>query len=419
MKALISRSEINGKINAPSSKSYTIRSLMCAALADGESRLLKPLSSDDTEAASEVLAQIGIEIEKRENWWQIRGGHLHEPTMDLFCRDSAATLRFMIAISSLIPGRCRLVPGASLARRPIFPLLEALSQLGVKNCTENATIIIHGGILRNNLVQIPGNISSQFISALLLIAPLVETGITIQLTTPPSSKPYLMMTLDCLKKFGIIVETSDDLMLLKVSKQDYKPTLYTIEGDWSSASFLLALGAVSGQVEVTNLNRHSFQGDSIMVNLLRAMGAKVVMGKNSFTVRKSKLKAITSDLNDCIDLLPILAVLAAVAKGESRFSGISRARQKESNRVLALREGLERMRVPVSEYENMIVIKGTQPVGTVIDSFGDHRIAMAFGILGSIVGNTTIKGIECVAKTYPDFWQVFQKFGGKVNINVK
>lgn len=419
MKAIISRSEINGKINAPSSKSYTIRSLMCAALADGESRLLKPLSSDDTEAASEVLAQIGIEIEKRENWWQIRGGHLHEPTMDLFCRDSAATLRFMIAISSLIPGRCRLVPGASLARRPIFPLLEALSQLGVKNCTENATIIIHGGILRNNLVQIPGNISSQFISALLLIAPLVETGITIQLTTPPSSKPYLMMTLDCLKKFGIIVETSDDLMLLKVSKQDYKPTLYTIEGDWSSASFLLALGAVSGQVEVTNLNRHSFQGDSIMVNLLRAMGAKVVMGKNSFTVRKSKLKAITSDLNDCIDLLPILAVLAAVAKGESRFSGISRARQKESNRVLALREGLERMRVPVSEYENMIVIKGTQPVGTVIDSFGDHRIAMAFGILGSIVGNTTIKGIECVAKTYPDFWQVFQKFGGKVNINVK
>jgi 3-phosphoshikimate 1-carboxyvinyltransferase len=419
MKAIISRSEINGKMNAPPSKSYTIRSLMCAALADGESRLINPLFSDDTEAASEVLAQIGIEIEKRENWWQIRGGHLHEPTMDLFCRDSAATFRFMTAISSLIPGRCRLVPGASLARRPIFPLLKALSQLGIENRTKNATIIIHGGILRNNLVRLPGNISSQFISALLLIAPLAETGITIRLTTPPSSKPYLIMTLDCLKKFGILVETSDDLMQFRVSKQDYKPTLYTIEGDWSSASFLLALGAVSGQVEVTNLNRHSFQGDSIMVNLLRAMGAKVVMGKKSFIVQKSKLKALTSDLNDCIDLLPILAVLAAVAEGESRFSGISRARLKESNRVLALREGLEKMRVPVREYEDMLVIKGAQPVGTVIDSFGDHRIAMAFGILGSIVGNTTIKGIECVTKTYPDFWRVFQNFGGKVNIGVK
>jgi 3-phosphoshikimate 1-carboxyvinyltransferase len=419
MKALISSSKINGKIAAPSSKSYTIRSLMCTALANGESRVLNPLVSDDTEAATEVLGQVGVDVNKGEKWWQVRGGHLHEPAGDLFCRDSAATFRFMTAISSLIPGKCRLVPGGSLARRPIQPLLDALVQLGVQSHTKDATIIVYGGSLQNSIVQLPGDISSQFISALLFIAPLAEKGITIQLTTPLSSKPYLIMTLDCLKKFGIVVESSDNLTSFKVSRQDYKPTEYAVEGDWSSASYLLALGAVSGQVEVTNLNKQSFQGDAIMLNLLQAMGAEVVINENSFTVRKSKLKAITFDLSDCIDLLPTLAMLAAIADGESRFSGINRARFKESNRVLALREGLERMGIPVIEEENMFVITGKQPIGSAIDSYGDHRIAMAFSILGSVAGDTTIKGAECIAKTYPDFWQVFEKLGGKVNLNVK
>jgi len=419
MKALISSSEINGKIATPPSKSYTIRSLMCAALADGESHILNPLTSDDTEAATEVLGQVGVNVNKERGYWRVRGDNLHKPEGDLFCRDSAATLRFMTAISSLIPGGCRLVPGPSLARRPIEPLLEALAQLGLQCRLEDKTVLIDGGHLQGGTVQLPGNISSQFITALLLIAPLAETGITIKLTTPPGSKPYLKMTLDCLKKFGIAVEATDNLMQFKVSRQDYEPAEYTVEGDWSSASYLLALGAVLGQVEVTSLNRHSFQGDRIMLNLLQAMGAEVIMNESSVTVRKSRLEAITADLSDCIDLLPTLAVLAAVADGESRFSGISRARLKESNRVLALREGLARMGVPVTEEEDRLIITGTQPVGAAIDSFGDHRIAMAFSILGSVAGDTTIDGAKCVAKTYPDFWQVFKKLGGKVRLNVK
>jgi 3-phosphoshikimate 1-carboxyvinyltransferase len=392
---------------------------MCSALADGESRILNPLASDDTEAATDVLGQVGVDINKGMKWWQVRGGDLHEPVEDLFCRDSAATFRFMTTISSLIPGKCRLVPGTSLARRPIQPLLDALTQLGIQSHSKDATIIVYGGSLQNDIVQLPGDISSQFISALLFIAPLADKGITIKLTTPPSSKPYLIMTLDCLRKFGIIVETSDNLKSFKVSRQVYKPTEYAVEGDWSSASYLLALGAVSGQVEVTNLNQQSFQGDAIMLKLLQAMGADVFINKNSFTVRKSKLKAITFDLSDCIDLLPTLVSLAAVADGVSQFSGINRARFKESNRVLALKEGLERMGIPVIEEENMLIITGTQPVGSTIDSYGDHRIAMAFSILGSVAGNTTIKEAECVTKTYPDFWQVFKKMGGKVNLNVK
>lgn len=419
MKALINNSEIKGKIAAPPSKSYTIRSLMCAVLADGDSLILNPLISDDTEAAADVLGQAGAVIEKERDWWRVGGGHLYKPDGDLFCRDSAATFRFMTAISSIIPGRCRLVPGPSLARRPIEPLLEALTQLGVKCQLDDKIVIVDGGSLQGGTAKLAGDISSQFISALLLIAPLAKTGITIQLTTPPASKPYLEMTLDCLERFGISVKTSDNLAQFEISKQEYKPTEYKVEGDWSSASYLLALGAVLGQVEVTDLNRHSFQGDRIMLNLLQKMGAEVIIKEKSVIVRKSELKAIIADLSDCIDLLPTLAMLSAIAEGKSAFTGISHARIKESNRVLAIRDGLERMGVPVTEEEDRLIISGKKPVGAAIDSFGDHRIAMAFSILGSVTGDTTIETAECTAKTYPDFWQVFKKLGGKVKLDVK
>ena len=419
MKALIGKSKISGKLTAPPSKSYTIRGLMCAALADGKSRILNPLISDDTEAASEVLEQIGVGIRKNDDEWQVKGDNFHKPTADLFCRDSAATLRFMTAISSLVPGRCCLVAGPSLARRPIEPLLAALAQLGVECRLKDKDVIVDGGRLAGGTAQLPGGVSSQFISALLLISPLSKAGVTVRLTTPPRSKPYLEMTLDCMKKFGIEVQASKELMQFDITPQKYKPAEYIIEGDWSSASYLLALGAVSGEVEITNLNRQGLQGDRIMLNLLEEMGAEVVTSGSSIIVRRSRLKAITADLADCIDLLPTLAMLASVADGKSQFSGISRARLKESNRILALRDGLERMDISVTEEEDSLTITGTQPVGAAIDSFGDHRIAMAFSILGSVTGDTTINGAECVAKTYPDFWQTLKNLGGEVKLNVK
>ena len=252
----------------------------------------------------------------------------------------------------------------------------------------------------------------------MLVSPLAEMGTTINLTTAPESKPYLKMTLDCLKRFGVEVKAAEDLRRFDIHRQEYKPAAYEIEGDWSSASYFLALGAVSGWVEVTNLNQESLQGDRIMLNLLQDMGTDVSVSGNSVTVRQSKLKAITADLNNCIDLLPTMAVLAAVADGRSSFTGIGRARLKESNRIMALRDGLERMGVLVTEEEDKMTIEGRQPSGSNIDSFGDHRIAMAFSILGSVAGNTIIAGAECVAKTYPEFWQAFESLGGKVKLDV-
>ena len=419
MKASIYKSEVKGKVRAPSSKSYTIRGLMCAALANGASELIHPLSSDDTEASIDVLSKVGVRIHQEEDWWRITGGDFHEPATDLFCGESAATLRFMTAICSLIPGQCRLTAGYSLSKRPVKPLVQALKQLGV-NCScqgELPPVIVEGGRLKGEVTELPGDISSQFVSALLFISPFAEEGMTIRLTTPLESKPYVLMTLDCLEMFGVTVGFSEELDEFEVVKQTYEPAKYEIEGDWSSASYLLALGAVSGEVDVKNLNPESLQGDKMMLNFLQDMGALVKVSENSITVKKSRLKAIRADLSDCIDLLPTMAVLAAVADGVSELTGIGRARLKESNRVAAVKEGLERMGVKATEERDRLMVTGSKPKGALIDSKSDHRVAMAFSILGSVAGETIIDDAECVSKTYPEFWNELKNIGGEVKID--
>ena len=417
MKVSLNKSEVHGQVNAPASKSYTIRGLMCAALARGESQIINPLRSDDTEAAVEVLQKIGVNIRQEKGLWRVSGGNFNEPATELFCSDSAATLRFMTAICSLIHGKCRLTAGPSLSSRPVDTLVRALGQLGV-NCSSQGKVppvMVEGGRLIGGRTEIPGDVSSQFISALLLIAPLAENRMSIRLTTPLKSKPYVLMTLDCLEKFGIKVSQAANRF--DVVRQTYKPTEYEVEGDWSSASYFLALGATSGEMETGNLNPESLQGDKVILDLLQNMGALVEVNGDSVTVKKSKLKAIRADLSDCIDLLPTLAVLAAAADGVSEFTGIARARIKESNRVAAVREGLERMGVEVNEEENRLTISGAVTKGAVIDSKGDHRIAMAFSVLGAMVGDTTINGAECVTKTFPEFWGILEGIGGKLEIN--
>jgi len=413
MKILVYKSEVKGKARAPSSKSYTIRGLICAALTKAESEIVYPLGSDDTDAVLNTLSQAGVHIKQKGESWQVSGGSFRQPGADLFCGESAATLRFMTALCSLVPGRCRLVVGPSLAKRPVKPLVQALRQLGV-DCScqgEVAPVVVNGGRLKGGVTGLPGNISSQFVSALLFIAPLAEEGVIIRLTTPLESKSFILMTLDCLEKFGVKVESSSDLTEFKVRRQVYKATKYYVEGDWSSASYLLALGAVSGEVEVENLNPQSLQGDKVMLDFLREMGARVEVNKNSISVRRSKLSAIKADLSDCIDLLPTVAVLAAVADGISEFIGIDRARIKESNRVAAVREGLENMGIEVIEESNRLIIAGSQPRAAVIDTKDDHRIAMAFSILGSVSGGVRIDNAECVSKTYPEFWDILESLG--------
>ena len=419
MKASISKSEICGKAAAPSSKSYTIRGLICAALADGKSEIISPLASDDTTAAINVLKKVGVKIRQQKSSWKIDGGNFTAPTGDLFCGDSAATLRFMTAIGAIIPGVSHLTAGPSLSRRPVRVLIDALQMLGVK-CSANGDfppVTVEGGKFACGSTSLPGNISSQYVSALLHIAPFAKEGMIVKLTAPLESRPYVMMTLETMHWFGINAVFDENLDKFEISSQKYKPTKYHVEGDWSSASYLLALGAMAGEIEVNNLDMQSLQGDRMLLQYLREMGAHTVVGRTSINIVKSNLKAIKADLTDCIDLLPTMAVLAAVAEGTSVFSGIERARIKESDRVAAVAEGLTRMGIRVETDTKRIKITGGKPKGAIIDSKGDHRIAMAFSLLGTVAGETVIDGAECVTKTWPEYWDVLQNLGVKAVLN--
>jgi 3-phosphoshikimate 1-carboxyvinyltransferase len=441
MRITVNKSELKGNIQVPSSKSQTIRALMCAALSKGESLLENPLVCEDTEAAADVLGKVGIDIQRGNGSWRVRGGTFRAPSEDLYCGESATTLRFMTAICSIIPGRCRLVGGPSLSKRPVRSLVEALSRLGVACSLEGKTtppVTVAGGTLQGGATELPGNISSQFISALLLVAPFAQQEVQIRLTSQLTSRPYLLMTTRCLRKFGINVKTSFDSFV--IPGQTYQPTQFQVEGDWSSASYFLAMGALSEGIEVENITTASVQGDRVILDILRGLGAKVRVGGDIISVSKGELKAIRADLSDCIDLLPTVAVLAALAAGTSEFSGIERARIKESDRVAAMKEGLEKIGVRVREDRNKLTVTGLatkQPTDeekeaddddenktedaaeekrepVTIDSRKDHRIAMAFGILGCALGDITITDAECVAKTYPGFWESLKNIGGKV-----
>ena len=416
MRALISRSKIQGKAAAPPSKSYTLRGLICAALAAGSSRLLYPLDSDDTAAARNVLREIGVGIEQQNGAWTVNGGSFHQPGSELFCGESAGTLRFMAAVCALVPGTCRLTAAPSLARRPILPLVEALKSLGIRCSATNGStpVTVEGVRLRGGTVEMPGNISSQYVTALLLIAPFTTEGLTIRLTTPLESNPYVMMTLDCMKQFGVGVSYTSDLSVFQVKPQQYRPAEYAVEGDWSSASYLLALGAAGGEVEVTNLSPDSRQADRDIWIMLNRMGSGISTGEGCLRVRQTPLKAFRADLSNCIDLLPTIAIMAALSDGKCELTGVKRARLKESDRIAAVRAGMERMGIRTIEEEDRILITGTKPRGAVIDSMGDHRIAMAFSILGIVAGDTTIEGAECVSKTYPAYWDVLKSLGAKV-----
>lgn len=392
---------------------------MCAALARGESLIVNPLGSDDTEASSDVLGKLGIRVIKDKNIWKVNGGVFHVPDEELYCRESAATLRFMTAICSLVHSTCYLTAAPPMAARPIKPLLMALRQLGIDCYYEDkeARVVIKGGRLRGSVTEIPGNISSQFVSALLLVSGYTTDVMKIKLTTPLESQPFVMMTIECLEKFGVKIKHSPDFSEFETVKQRYRTADYNVEGDWSSASYMLSAGAVGGETEIENLNTFSLQGDRAILGFLKEMGAVINESNSMINVKRADLRAIKADLSDCIDLLPTVAVLAAVADGSSEFTGISRARLKESNRVEAVRDGLERMGVKIKEEENRLTVTGSPVKGSIIDSRGDHRIAMAFGLLGLVCGDTVIENAECVSKTYPEFWETLRGIGGKVELS--
>ncbi len=411
-------SSVKGIVEAPASKSMTHRILIFGALAAGQSIIRNPLSAEDTNATREVLNLLGVEIENIDDVWRLRGGVLHSSPEPLNCRESGTTLRLMTAICGLINGDSTLTGGSSLRARPIQPLLDALKRIGVdsESCEGFPPVTIKGtGILRGGTTELPGNISSQYVSALLTVAPLAEKPVEINLTTRLESKPYVEMTLNAMRLFGVEPCVSKNLMRFEVLPKLYRSADVRVEGDWSSAAYLLAAGALAGEVSVTGLDPKSAQADKAILKILLLMGADVKVTDNIVTSKLSKLNGIDFDMVDCPDLFPIVSVLCAVARGESRLTGLERLRLKESDRVQAMHNGLKQMGVKVEKVGEELIIRGGVIREANINSYLDHRIAMSFAVLALVAkGATTIQGADCVAKSYPDFWKDFEEIGGEI-----
>ena len=406
MEAHIARGRAVGVIRPPGSKSYTIRAVLCAALAEGHSTVQGALESDDSSAILSCVRGLGAGAREDVGLLGIDGLRGMTRSSELHCGESGATFRFLLAIAAAIPARTVVRCAPSLARRPVRPLLASLEELGALCELDSATgtVTVIGTTRRGGDVHLKGGVSSQFLSGLLLSGPLYPDGLDVHLDAPTVSQRYVAMTMHCMNAFGAKVEVTEGGRHYRVVPAKYRPTDYRVEADWSAAAPLLALGAIGGDVTVQGIGADSLQADVRALALLRSAGARLEPTDDGFRATGSGLREYEMYIDDAIDLLPIGCAVGAVARGRSVIRGIERARDKESDRVASMADGLDRCSVPVSVEKSRMLISGGSARGSRVSSFNDHRIAMAFGVLGSATGGMIVEDAGCVAKTYPGFW---------------
>ena len=419
-------SKLAGEVKAPPSKSYTHRAFMVALLARGESKVINPLLSFDTEATIEATRTLGAEVRQEGDFWRILGtaGELKPRTDTIDARNSGTTIRLMSAIAALSPKLVRLTGDKSVRARPIGPLIEALTKLGAKARCEGPQgrpPIVVGGGLRGGEVEITGAISSQFISALLLASPYAKENVEMTVTEEFRSKPYVEITLELLDEAGARIKRDRNLMEFKIpGGQVFRAIDFDVPGDFSSAAFVLAAAALAGgTVRVSNLDVQGAQGDKRIIELLREFGADTrVKGKTVEVSGGEELSGIEADCGDNPDLVPALAVLGSIAEGRTRLLNIPHLRLKETDRIRALASELRKLGAEVEERPDELRIRGVKRLkGSNLTSYGDHRMAMAFAVAGLVAqGETIIDGAESISVSYPGFVEEIRKLGGKVEL---
>ncbi|NPE29326.1 3-phosphoshikimate 1-carboxyvinyltransferase [Methanococcoides sp. SA1] len=422
MKVTVGRSGVHGEIFAPPSKSYTHRAITVAALSK-ESIIHRPLISADTQSTIKACEMLGAYIEKDGDKLLISGvdGEPQTPDNVIDVGNSGTTLRFMTAIAALGQGTTVLTGDNSIRSRPNGPLLNVLNDLGVQSISTRgngcAPIVVTGG-LKGAIAKIDGSISSQFISALLLACPLTKNSTTLSIKGELKSRPYIDVTLDILEKAGaeIYLEDNQNLKFIIPGSQKYRLKEYTVPGDFSSASYLLAAAAMTDtKIKVNNLYP-SMQGDVAIIDILKEMGANVYWNKEEGTVEVNggKLHGITMDAGATPDLVPTIAVLGAVAEGETVITNAEHVRYKETDRLHAMAVELNKMGISTSEEKDKLTIKGGELKGADVHGWHDHRIVMSLTLAGMIAGDTTIDTAEAIFISYPNFFDSMRSIGADV-----
>lgn len=417
---IISSENITGVVEIPGSKSYTNRVLVIASLIPGTVIIKNPLISDDTRAMIGCLKELDIKIEERVGEIKVIGdiGEIRGKEYRLDAKLSGTTIRFMLALSCIIPGKKTISGDASLNRRPIGELAGALKDLGAEieylEKPGYPPLVINSSKLKNNKTRLHGDISSQFFSALLMIAPVID-GIEIDVMGSQISKPYIDMTIDLMDYFGVKVRNENFKKYLVEPGQTYLKKDYIVEGDYSSAGYFLAIAALTkSELILKNLNPNSRQADKNFIDVLKKLGSEIGFQGENLVIKGKGVKAINIDMENCPDQVQTLAVLLAFAPGKSIISGVRSLRIKETERVLALQNELSKMGIKTESTIDTLTIYGGNPKGAEINTYNDHRMAMSFAVAGSILQGMVINNPEVVTKTFPQFWKKLNGIGVQV-----
>ncbi|WP_053947878.1 3-phosphoshikimate 1-carboxyvinyltransferase [Halolamina sediminis] len=436
MKKHVSRSRVAGRCRAPPSKSYTHRAILAAGYAD-EATVENPLVSADTRATMRAVSAFGGTVDRSRldaGTLTVEGfdGRPAVPNDVINCENSGTTTRLVTAAAALADGLTVLTGDDSLRSRPHGPLLDAIGDLGARaeSTRRNGQApLVVGDSLSGGTVSMPGDVSSQFITALLMAGAVTDGGIEIDLETELKSAPYVEITLEVLDAFGVDAEHTDSGFHVPGGQQ-YAPSggSYAVPGDFSSISYLAAAGAVAAdggespdgdEGVVVDGAQPSAQGDTAIVEILDRMGAAIDWDRDAGELHAAggDLSGIEVDVGYTPDLLPTIAAVGAVADGETRIVNCEHVRLKETDRVSAMAEELRKLGAEVTEEQDTLTVHGGQSelVGTEVDGRGDHRIAMALAVAGLVAeGTTTIAGAEHVDVSFPDFWLVLDELGGNV-----
>jgi|TARA_B110000196_G_scaffold283298_1_gene265121 3-phosphoshikimate 1-carboxyvinyltransferase len=420
MNCKIQKSKLNGKITCPSNKSYTHRAIFLAALSDGKSIVKKILHSNDTIATISACRGFGVEVEEVENNVTIKN-KIDETVQSsmINAENSGTTIRIAIAIAALSGGNTTLTGDDSLKKRPMQPILDALETMGVKTESDEGRPPIHiNGKIQGKEISINGDISSQFISALLIIAPRLPDGLIINVEGKLVSKPYVDLTIAIMKKFGVEVKIEEEYKRYVVSHQIYKPTTFSIPSDFSNLALLLAANVLLGDGLDIEISLGDMpQGDEAIVDILEKLGVNVTLEDDIITTESPiSLKGGKFDLSDTPDLLPAIAILALKSEKPIEMFNVKHARYKETDRIAIISRELKKIGLNVEEKDDgMVIKKSSELIPAELNSENDHRLFMAFSIAGMFVGECTVSDPDAVKVSYPEFISDLVNVGAKIN----
>ncbi|MDD4508338.1 MAG: 3-phosphoshikimate 1-carboxyvinyltransferase [Eubacteriaceae bacterium] len=417
--------KIGGTLIMPPSKSMSHRMVICAALAAGTSTIRNVLLSEDIAATCEAMTALGAVIDimnepRGLSTLRVTGIEAVDAShQTICCNESGSTLRFMVPILAIKAKKTRITGKGRLPKRPMGPYEDCLTRQGILWHSEKVgqTLpLVLDGCLKPGRFTLPGDVSSQFITGLLLALPLLSGDSEIVLSSPLESRPYVAMTLEAMAAFGVTIHEKNDRLFQITGNQRYCSQDCRVEGDYSQAAFWMAAGCLSEKVMCAGLKCPSSQGDQAIIPFLRKMGGRIARTGSGFLVIPEKTRGIRMDVSQCPDLVPVLAVVAALSEGTSRIVNAGRLRLKESDRLSAITTGLNTLGARITEKRDGLEIHGVSRLkGGTVDSFNDHRIAMALAVASPCCTEPVVlTGPECVKKSYPDFWKDFTRMGGSI-----